>query len=62
MDKLIYPPWLDPFRLGGHVDDHKSPSGYVYILVEGAMMWKSKKQAIVAAEFVVATLAVKGGI
>mgnify|MGYP007076053066 CR=1 FL=1 len=68
LDKcLIYPPWLDPFRLRGHVDDHKSASDYIYIFVEGSMMWKSKKRAIVAqssieAEYVVPTLVVKGGI
>lgn len=34
--------------LAGYVDDRKSTSGYVFLLVDGAVSWKSSKQKVIA--------------
>ena len=36
------------FDYAGYVDDKKSTSDYIFMMVEGAILWKSVKQTLTA--------------
>ncbi|XP_048420060.1 secreted RxLR effector protein 161-like [Pyrus x bretschneideri] len=44
--------------LAGYVDDRKSTSGYVFLLVDGAVSWKSSKQKVIASSTITLNLLV----
>ena len=53
--------------LAGCIDDRKSTSGYVFLLADGAISWKSSKQKVIAsstmeAEFIGCYTATKQAI